>query len=90
MAAALLAAGAHLVQRATGELKILAGVVLVTRDEEQFMLEADVAHSTLDVKVYEAKELLALVLVRHCGGGTRKRGLLEDPGGRSWLQKGLG
>jgi hypothetical protein len=88
MVAALLAAGAHLAQRATGELKILAGVVLVTRDEEQFLLEADVAHSTLDVKFHEAKELLALV--RHCGGGTRKRGLLEDPGGRSWLQKGLG
>jgi hypothetical protein len=84
-----LAAGAHLAQRATGELKILAGVlVLVTRDEEQFLLEADVAHSTLDVKFHEAKELLALI--RHCGGGTRKRGLLEDPGGRSWLQKGLG
>ena len=63
MAAALLAAGAHLAQRATGELKILAGVlVLVTRDEEQFLLEADVAHSTLDVKfLHEAKELLALV-----------------------------
>jgi hypothetical protein len=70
-------------------LEVLAGVVLVTRDEaEQLLLEADVAHSTLDVKVHEAKELLALV--RHCGGGTRKRGLLEDPGGRSWLQKGLG
>ena len=38
MVAALLAAGAHLAQRATGELKILAGVVLVTRDEEQFLL----------------------------------------------------
>jgi hypothetical protein len=57
--------------------------VAVTRDEEQFLLEADVAHSTPDVKFHKAKELLALV--RHCGGGTRKRGLLEGPGGRSWI-----
>jgi hypothetical protein len=85
-------AGAHLAQRATGELKVLAGVALVARDEEHFLLEADVAHITLDVKVHEAKELLALV--RHCGGGTRKRDLLvQDLAGvgykRGWDKDGV-
>ena len=74
MVAALLAAGAHLAHwRATGELEILTYLSRGTKNR-QFLLEAGVAHSTLDVKVNEAKELLALV--RHCGGGTMKGGLL--------------